>query len=88
MQRRSFNIESLIGKMVAEEGVVIPGRTNVAPGTVLYRVLWKDFPPEIATWEDEDTIHDDFINAYEERLEVEGEGEGEGDSESEDEEEL
>ena len=86
-----FEIESLIGKMVAEEGVEIPGRTNVKPGTVLYKVLWKDFPPEIATWEDEDSIHDDYITAYEERLEAEGEGEvdaEDSDSESDDEEEV
>ena len=82
-----FMPESLIGKMVAEAGVEIPGRTNVAPGTVLYKVLWKDFPPEIATWEDEDSIHDDFIDAYEERLEAEGEEEeGDGDSDSDSEE--
>ena len=29
----------------------VPGRANVKAGTVLYKVLWKDFPPEIATWE-------------------------------------
>lgn len=41
------------------------------PGTVLYKVLWKGFPPEIATWEDEDCIHHDFIEEYERRLESE-----------------
>ena len=50
-------------------------------------MLWKDFPQEIATWEDEDSIHDDFIDAYEERLEAEGEEEeGDGDSDSDSEE--
>ena len=39
--------------MVVEAGVEVPGRTGVKPGTMLYKVLWKDFPPEIATWEDE-----------------------------------
>ena len=41
----------LVGKMVAEDGVEIKGRTDVQAGVVLYKVLWKDFPPEIATWE-------------------------------------
>lgn len=54
--------------MVAEEGVEVPGRTNVAAGTVLYKVLWKNFHTEIATWEDEDSIHQDFIDTYEECL--------------------
>jgi len=45
-----FEIDHLIDHMVADGGIV-PGRTNVAAGTVLYLVLWKGFLPEIATWE-------------------------------------
>jgi len=45
-----FEIDHLIDHMVADGGIV-PGRTDVAAGTVLYLVLWKRFPPEIATWE-------------------------------------
>lgn len=45
----------LIGKMVADSGEV-PGRTGVPAGTVLYKVLWAGFPPEIATREEEDDI--------------------------------
>ena len=45
-----FEIDHLIDHMVAKGGIV-PGRTDVAAGTVLYLVLWKRFPPEIATWE-------------------------------------
>lgn len=56
---KRWDIECVLGKMVAEKGVVVPGRTGVKPGTLLYKVLWADFPPEIATWEDEDTVHDD-----------------------------
>ena len=85
-ETEKFDIECLIGKMVAQPGVEVPGRTGVEIGTVLYKVLWKDFPPEIATWEEEDSIHDDFITAYEEGLEdEEGRGGGGSDSEEEDE---
>jgi len=45
-----FEIDHLIDHMVADGGIV-PGRTDVAAGTVLYLVLWKRFAPEIATWE-------------------------------------
>ena len=38
---------------------------------MLYKVLWKDFPPEIATWEEESAIHDEFIDAYEDALDAE-----------------
>ncbi|EOD20745.1 hypothetical protein EMIHUDRAFT_241881 [Emiliania huxleyi CCMP1516] len=52
-----FVIERLIGKMVADGGDV-PGREGeeIAAGTVLYKVLWEGWPPEIATWEEEDQV--------------------------------
>ena len=52
-------------------------------GTVLYRVLWEGFPEEIATWEDADNIHDDYIDAFEDAREG-GEGD-DSDDESDDE---
>ena len=60
--------------MVADGVTEVPGRTNVKAGTVLYKVLWEGFPPEIATWEDEDDIpcgEVDFVSQYEEGLEEE-----------------
>ena len=48
----------------------VPGREGEAipAGTVLYKVLWVGFPPEIATWEEEDDIpcgEQDFVAEYE-----------------------
>eukprot|EP00966_Prymnesium_polylepis_P077184 1788044-Prymnesium_polylepis.1 len=79
---KKFEIEKLIGKMVAEGEV--PGRQNIEAGTVLYKVLWVGFPPEIATWEEESGIHDDFIDAYEASLEAEAELEVDGDESDDD----
>ena len=70
-----FDIDRLIGKMVACGGEV-PGRTGVAAGTVLYKVLWKGFPPDCATWEDEeDLAHTDEVRLYEAGLQAEEEDE-------------
>jgi hypothetical protein len=49
-EKETFEIDMLIDAMIADGGTV-PGRTDVATGTELYLVLWKDFPVEIATWE-------------------------------------
>ena len=52
---------------------------------VFYKVLWDGFPPEVATWEPEDNIHDEFIDLYEaeteaqEALEAEAEAEDDED---------
>ena len=37
---------------------------------VYYKVLWENFPPEVATWEPESAIHDDFIDEFEASLEA------------------
>ena len=69
-QREEFVIDRLIGKLVADGGEV-PVRTGIPKGTVLYKVLWQDFPPESATWETEDDIpcgEVDFVGDYEEAL--------------------
>ena len=41
---------------------------------MLYRVLWKGWPPELATWEEEDQIpcgEVDFVGEYEASLDAE-----------------
>lgn len=67
----------LIGKMVAD-GSPIPGREDKTfkVGTVLKKVLWSGFPPEVATWEEEDDIpcgEVDFVGDYEAALQAEDE---------------
>jgi hypothetical protein len=82
-----FEIETLIGKMVADGETPVPGRTGVKAGTVLYKVLWVGFPPDIATWEEEDDIpcgESDFIQEFEAGLLEENDAE-QGTEESEDE---
>ena len=43
-------------------------------GHVLYKVLWQGFPPEVATWEEEDDIpcgEVDYVGDYEAALAAE-----------------
>ena len=78
-ETEKFNMETLIGKMVAEGEV--PGRTGVEAGTVLYKVLWEGYPPECGTWEEERIIPDSLIDDYEAGLDAGEELEGaDGDS--------
>jgi hypothetical protein len=38
---------------------------------IYYKVLWEGFPPEFASWEPADKIHDDLIDDYEAAVEAE-----------------
>ena len=89
----TFIIEKIIGKMVVQEGVEIPGRGmpgrgegDIKPGDILYKVLWEGFPPEIATWEEEEDVpcgEVDFVAEYEAGLAAEAADEVDGGSDSE-----
>ena len=73
--------------MVADGGDV-PGREGeeIAAGTVLYKVLWEGWPPEIATWEEEDQVpcgEVDFVADCEAALEAEEDDDDEDDEEGE-----
>ena len=60
------------------------GKGDIKLGDVLYKCLWEGFPPEIATWEDEEIIpcgEVDFIADFEARS---GEEEPDGDEEASD----
>tara|TARA_B110000046_G_C12652995_1_gene257418 strand:- start:294 stop:476 length:183 start_codon:yes stop_codon:yes gene_type:complete len=60
----------------------VPGRTGVKAGTILFKVLWEGYPEEIATWEDADNIHDDYIDAFEEDEDEDDDGEDDSEDES------
>ena len=61
----------MIGKIVADGKTEVPGRVGIKAGTVLYEVLWEEWPPELGvgkTWEMEDDIpcgEVDFVALYE-----------------------
>jgi hypothetical protein len=81
-----FDIERLLDKKV-ERHMVGKGKKRSEKEFVFYKVLWDGFPPEVATWEPESAIHDDFIDEYEASMEAEAELEAELAAEEEEEEE-
>eukprot|EP00966_Prymnesium_polylepis_P053627 1239897-Prymnesium_polylepis.1 len=60
-----------------EQRSVGKGKKKTTKEFVSYKILWENFPPECATWESEDRVHDDFIDEYEAALEAEAELEAE-----------
>eukprot|EP00966_Prymnesium_polylepis_P202388 4688401-Prymnesium_polylepis.1 len=62
------------------------GEGDIKPGDILYKVLWEGFPPEIATWEEEEDIpcgEVDFVAQYEAGLAAEAADEVDRGSDSE-----
>ena len=63
--------------MVLTHSLPSQGKKRKMKPFTSYLVLWEGFPPEVATWEPEAAIHDDFVDAYEAALEAEAELEAE-----------
>lgn len=59
------------------------GKHKSTKEIIYYKVLWEGFPPDVATWEPESAIHDDFIDEYEATVEAEAELEAEEEAEDE-----
>lgn len=70
-----FEIDRLLDKKV--EQVTVGKKKKRKQEIIYYKVLWKNWPPEIATWEPESSIHDDFIDEYEAAMDAEAELEAE-----------
>lgn len=48
----------------------LQGRSARTVQTVYFKVLWKGYPPDVATWEPASAIHDDMIDEFEAALEA------------------
>ena len=59
--------------LAARANLLWQGKSRKEKEFTFYFILWKGFPPEVATWEPEASIHDDFVDAYEAALEAEAE---------------
>ena len=68
----TFEIDRLLDKKVEELLVGKSGRKRKAE-YIYYKVLWKGYPPEVATWEHCSGVHDDFIDEYEAKVEADAE---------------
>lgn len=60
---QEFQVLCLAGKMIAD-GKDIDGQKRKA-GTLLYKVVWSDYPLDAASWEEVKDIGSDLIDEYE-----------------------
>jgi len=71
-----FEVEAIVGTRLSA-GPKADKSERYPKGTTLYRVIWKDYAVEAATWEPAENISDALLDEYEAGLEAEAELEAE-----------
>mmetsp|Transcript_43971 Transcript_43971/g.93578 ORF Transcript_43971/g.93578 Transcript_43971/m.93578 type:complete len:93 (+) Transcript_43971:308-586(+) len=75
-----FEVEAIVGKKQSE-GTNVDWCRGRRKGMWLYRIIWKGFLPEAATWEATSDINEELLLEYEAGLEAEAELEAEEEAE-------
>ena len=68
-----FEVEAIVGMVVADGKTVYANQGRVKVGTVLYRIVWKDYPPDVIWYEPAENLGDELLAEYEAALEAEAE---------------
>ena len=58
-------------QVVADGKATYANQGKAKVGTVLYRVVWKDFPPDLVWYEPEDNLGEGYLEEYEARVAAE-----------------
>jgi len=66
-----FEVSAIVGKVVADGKATYANQGKAKVGTVLYRVVWKDFPPDLVWYEPEDNLGKGYLKEYEARVAAE-----------------
>mmetsp|Transcript_35568 Transcript_35568/g.107115 ORF Transcript_35568/g.107115 Transcript_35568/m.107115 type:complete len:127 (+) Transcript_35568:4037-4417(+) len=62
---------SVCMQVVADGKATYANQGKAKVGTVLYRVVWKDFPPDLVWYEPEDNLGEGYLKEYEARVAAE-----------------
>jgi len=64
-------VEAIVGKVVADGKATFANQGKAKSGTILYRIVWKDYPPDLVWYEPAANVGDDLIEDYERRVAAE-----------------
>ncbi|EOD05234.1 hypothetical protein EMIHUDRAFT_198838 [Emiliania huxleyi CCMP1516] len=70
-EQDDFEVSAIVGKVVADGKATYANQGKAKVGTVLYRVVWKDFPPDLVWYEPEDNLGEGYLKEYEARVAAE-----------------
>ena len=60
-----------VGKLTADGKAVYANQGKAKQGTVLYRIVWKDYPPDVVWYEPRENVGVELIEQYEARAAAE-----------------
>ena len=66
-----FEVEAIVGMLTADGKSSYANQGKAKAGTVLYRIVWKDFPPDMVWYEPAENLGDELLAQYEGQLEAE-----------------
>ena len=69
----AFTVDAIIGKLTADGTTLYANQGKVKKGTVLYRVVWRDYPPDLLWYEPAKNLGDGLIEEFEARVAGEAE---------------
>ena len=83
-----FEVEAIVGMVVADGKTCYANQGKAKAGTVLYRIVWKDYPPDMLWYEPAENLGDGLLEEYEAGLEAEAQLDAEEAAELEGEDEM
>ena len=63
-----FEVEAIVGMLTTDGKTTYTNQGRVGAGTILYRVVWKDYPPDMVWYEPAENIGAELREAFEARV--------------------
>lgn len=66
-EAEGFEVEAIVGKLVADGTSTYANQGKAKKGAVLYRVVWHNYPPDMVWYEPAENLGDGLLDEYETR---------------------
>lgn len=60
-----FEVEAIVGRLVADGSTAYANQGKAKKGTILYRIVWKSYPPDMVWYEPASNLGRDLIDEFE-----------------------
>eukprot|EP00965_Chrysotila_dentata_P233873 6199847-Pleurochrysis_carterae.AAC.1 len=67
-EEEAFEVEAVVGKVVADGRTAYANKGRVAAGVVLYRIVWQGYPPDLVWYEPGEKLGSELLRELEQSL--------------------